>query len=682
MRTVALISGGKDSCFNMMCCLREGHQLVALANLRPEPKDKDELDSYMYQTVGHHAIDLYADAIGLPLYTQTITGSSLSTGRDYKPQKGDEVEDLFSLLHRVKVKEDIEAVSVGAILSDYQRVRVENVCQRLGLVSLSFLWRRNQEDLLKEMIDCGIRAIIIKVAALGLTPDKHLGMEISEIYTHILNMKLKYGLNECGEGGEYETFVFDCPIFKKAIVIGETEKIIHSHDAFAPVGYLNLKKCKLEDKQWDEEISLQERVLQLPMFTSSKWIHKATCQDSGDQPEQKEKSMTDIVSSTDSTSGESYLSSHSNGTTFSVSGVRAVDSGGLDIAELTKAAMNEMIDCVTKLGHSHEDITSVSLYVRDLSCFAAINSVYKTYFDVNPPVRLCIQACLPLNVPLQLDCQGWSCQAGERRTMHVQGLSHWAPANIGPYSQATLAHRKLYMAGIVPLVPASLSVVEGGIHNQCAVALTHVKEVMRVMEPGLGLHSCPLVVCFVTDLDYVSVAQKALEKDAKNAEGGEYMSTEVQYCVVPALPKGCLVEWQVFAWILEDDVEDDFAICNAFLNINKNWTIKTLIQEIDCKRYRGLVSCHFKVECIKSIQSAKLEEYVVEDLVKALIQQYTLHVCSDAPPLVKVFFVSSAFDYDQLNKCFQRLSPAGKCVISLVPVLSFQSSTQVLAWCQ
>ena len=33
-------SGGKDSCFNMMCCIAEGHQLVALANLRPKPQDK------------------------------------------------------------------------------------------------------------------------------------------------------------------------------------------------------------------------------------------------------------------------------------------------------------------------------------------------------------------------------------------------------------------------------------------------------------------------------------------------------------------------------------------------------------------------------------------------------------------------------------------------------------------
>lgn len=56
-----------------------------------------------------------------------------------------------------------EAVAVGAILSDYQRVRVENVCSRLNLVSLAYLWRRDQTELLQEMIDCHVHAILIKV---------------------------------------------------------------------------------------------------------------------------------------------------------------------------------------------------------------------------------------------------------------------------------------------------------------------------------------------------------------------------------------------------------------------------------------------------------------------------------------------------------------------------------------
>ena len=33
-------SGGKDSCYNMMQCVAEGHRIVALANLRPENKGK------------------------------------------------------------------------------------------------------------------------------------------------------------------------------------------------------------------------------------------------------------------------------------------------------------------------------------------------------------------------------------------------------------------------------------------------------------------------------------------------------------------------------------------------------------------------------------------------------------------------------------------------------------------
>lgn len=57
----------------------------------------------MYQTVGHQAIELYADAMELPLYRRTIQGSSLDTSRNYSQTEGDEVEDLYQLLYLVKV---------------------------------------------------------------------------------------------------------------------------------------------------------------------------------------------------------------------------------------------------------------------------------------------------------------------------------------------------------------------------------------------------------------------------------------------------------------------------------------------------------------------------------------------------------------------------------------------------
>ena len=68
------------------------------------------------------------------------------------------------------------------------------------------------------------------------------------------------------------------------------------------------------------------------------------------------------------------------------------------------------------------------------------------------------------------------------------------------------------MAGIVPLVPASLSVIEGGISTQCSVALTHVQRVLSAVVPGLGLISCPIMVCFVTKQEHVAEAEASWEK--------------------------------------------------------------------------------------------------------------------------------------------------------------------------
>jgi len=79
MKVVALISGGKDSCFNMLKCFEEGHQVVCLANLFP-PEQK-EIDSYMYQSVGSE---------GIEVFFKYILGWSI--GRD---KLGSETELLF-----------------------------------------------------------------------------------------------------------------------------------------------------------------------------------------------------------------------------------------------------------------------------------------------------------------------------------------------------------------------------------------------------------------------------------------------------------------------------------------------------------------------------------------------------------------------------------------------------------
>lgn len=88
------------------------------------------------------------------------------------------------------------------------------------------------------------------------------------------------------------------------------------------------------------------------------------------------------------------------------------------------------------------DIVAVSLYIKDMSNYKTINEAYVSWLGKrNPPVRVCVEC--PLNVHILLDATAYKesqeCgdkSAHKRHTMHIQSMSHWAPANIGPYSQA------------------------------------------------------------------------------------------------------------------------------------------------------------------------------------------------------------------------------------------------------
>ena len=199
LKVIALISGGKDSLFSMLHCLANGHEIVALANLHPanvrsdgegkQLENEQDSNSFMYQTVGHSVIPLYEGALGFPLYRRPIIGSAVNQSLNYTPEGvsslPDEAEDLLLLLKDVlKAHPHANAVSTGAILSTYQRMRVESVAVRLGLTPLSYLWQYpylppyQDHSLLEHMRLVGQKSIIIKVASGGLD-ESFLGLDIS-----------------------------------------------------------------------------------------------------------------------------------------------------------------------------------------------------------------------------------------------------------------------------------------------------------------------------------------------------------------------------------------------------------------------------------------------------------------------------------------------------------------------
>jgi len=238
LNVIGLISGGKDSFYSLLHCLRNGHQIVALGNLYPPvptPKDdhdgEEDLNSFMYQTVGHTVIPTYEKLTGKPLYRQEILGGAVQTASSYANPtddggdvlKQDETESLTLLLKRImKEHPEANAVCSGAILSTYQRTRIESVALRLGLVPLAYLWQytvvrpESQSALLMDMYDAGLDARIVKVASGGLD-ERNLWMRVTDPKgVSILENKLrKFGLEGdgavIGEGGEYETVVVGGP---------------------------------------------------------------------------------------------------------------------------------------------------------------------------------------------------------------------------------------------------------------------------------------------------------------------------------------------------------------------------------------------------------------------------------------------------------------------------------------
>ncbi|TDG98940.1 hypothetical protein EPR50_G00206000 [Perca flavescens] len=618
MKVVALISGGKDSCYNMMQCVVAGHRIVALANLRPA--NTDELDSYMYQTVGHQAIELYSEAMDLPLYRRTIQGSSLDTSRNYSVTEGDEVEDLYELLHLVKEKEGVEAVSVGAILSDYQRVRVENVCLRLGLQPLAYLWRRDQESLLSEMISSDLHAILIKVAAFGLDPEKHLGQPLADMEPYLKQLSQKYGVHICGEGGEYETFTLDCPLFKKKMVIDAAETVIHSADAFAPVGYLRFTKIHTENKDADVVASALPHGSCPCQNAIDNMTEEVEYADQAQDNQQEFTSKCDLSCQRGHDLPSSCSPRSSRGYQW-ISGINGLQSKDPTIQGQTSAAFTQLQSELDSRGWKMKDIILVHLYVRSMEDFVLLNTFYKKHFGINPPARVCVQAPLPAGQLLQMDCllHDWTEPLEEgcfhqKEALHVQSLSHWAPANIGPYSQALRVEESVFCAGQIALVPCTMQLVKAGTRTQARLSFSYVKKVLEAVISSLTLAHVVQAHCYTTrhqDIPIIRAVWESMLRDAEEEKDllwePETKPAPLLVVMVPALPKGAAVELHVTA--IQDDPTKRTS-CHV--------TTKVACGSIECHTVMSADTCSASLSLSLAVPGDNLEVTSVADVTEAV----------------------------------------------------------------
>ncbi len=106
---------------------------------------------------------------------------------------------------------------------------VEKICSEIDINPILPLWKNNRESLLNEFIRAGFKAIIVT-----LKPDfldkQWLGRQIDEAL--IRDLKRTDGVDICGERGEYHTFVFDGPIFKKPLKFLTGRKVCKNNFCF------------------------------------------------------------------------------------------------------------------------------------------------------------------------------------------------------------------------------------------------------------------------------------------------------------------------------------------------------------------------------------------------------------------------------------------------------------------
>lgn len=566
LNVIGLISGGKDSLYSLLHCIANGHKIVALANVYPPeascPDGTEDLDSYMYQTVGHRILPLYSQALDLPLYREPIRGSAVNSRRDYKPPRSaseaeDETESLIPLLARVKdAHPEANAVSTGAILSTYQRTRVESVALRMGLIPLSFLWQfpylppHRQVSLLEDMFAAGQRSIIIKVASGGLN-SSILGQNVADpkVISRLISVMSRFGHHEVGnvlgEGGEYETMVEEgpSPLWKGKIVSHEQQVMEGEGD----IAVLNLngglvipKEPIREDKPYatprkpDLLDSEFQEVLEKLFISKLRPTEDCTTRTVGTtigllKPLPQVNMVIKLLP----------------GEVIRISNLHCVRPGLTAGEQMRDIVSTLRILLGVRWSLNPISIVFSSITLRMMADFGEVNVVYASLFrDPNPPARVTI-ACgdlLPDNVDVVLSVIVDLGSTDRRRGLHVQSRSYWAPANIGPYSQAIAvpfdSKEKLkddegeiqqfihtpqivHVAGQIPLVPSSMELISAEQYPverlkanqqqiskfglQAVLALQHLWRIGRSMDVAWWSGA----IAFITDCPSIEAEERA-----------------------------------------------------------------------------------------------------------------------------------------------------------------------------
>ncbi|MBI1371918.1 MAG: diphthine--ammonia ligase [Phycisphaera sp.] len=208
-RVVFCWSGGKDSAMALHEMLDDPrYEVVALLTTLAK-----EFGRVSHHGVRESLLDAQAEAIGVRLDKMylPVNASNACTNRVY--------ETMMSKAMLTYLAEGVRTVAFGDIFLEDLRVYREKNLAEVGMSAVFPIWGRDTTQLVRRFVALGYRARLACVDGEKLDAS-FAGRAIDAD----LLRALPAGVDPCGENGEYHSFVWDGPMFRRPVPVrvGET----------------------------------------------------------------------------------------------------------------------------------------------------------------------------------------------------------------------------------------------------------------------------------------------------------------------------------------------------------------------------------------------------------------------------------------------------------------------------
>ena len=227
MKVAILFSGGKDSTLAVEYCMQQGWEIAYLLSVKPS-----RTDCYLYHFANVEHTPVLADALGLKHILKTC-------------DVADPKKEAW-IVSNVVAENPVDAVVLGGVgLQETQIKSVKEALAPLGVEAFASHAGQDHGEILRDMIERGYDIRVGQYAVDGLSPE-WLGRQLDEdAFEELKEASEKYGFHVGGEGGHYDTFVLDGPIFRKQIHFADLYKVKEGKYS----GYLVVKKLKVVPKE-------------------------------------------------------------------------------------------------------------------------------------------------------------------------------------------------------------------------------------------------------------------------------------------------------------------------------------------------------------------------------------------------------------------------------------------------